>query len=212
MPWGWPWPRPFWPPGTTSPGFPIVDHYTYALVSDGDLMEGVSHEAASLAGHLKLGKLICLYDDNHISIEGSTDIAFTEDRLKRFEAYEWQVQQVEDGNDLEAIARAIQAAQEETQRPSLIAVRTFIGWGSPNKQNKASAHGEPLGVEELGLTKANLCWPAEPSFCLPEPALAVFRQAVDQGEKMEKEWSSLARSYEQLFPGPALEFKQVLSG
>jgi transketolase len=194
------------------PGFPIMDHYTYALASDGDLMEGVSHEAASLAGHLKLGKLICLYDDNHISIEGSTDIAFTEDRLKRFEAYEWQVQQVEDGNDLEAIARAIQAAQDERQRPSLIAVRTFIGWGSPNKQNKASAHGEPLGVEELGLTKANLCWPAEPSFCLPEPALAAFRRAVDQGEKLEKEWSSLARSYEQLFPGPALEFKQVLRG
>jgi transketolase len=194
------------------PGFPLVDHYTYGIVSDGDLMEGVSHEAASLAGHLKLGKLIYLYDDNHISIEGSTDIAFTEDRLKRFEAYEWQVQQVEDGNDLEAIARAIQAAQKETQRPSLIAVRTLIGWGSPNKQNKASAHGEPLGVEEVGLTKANLCWPAEPSFCLPEPALAAFRQAVYQGEKMEKEWSSLERSYEQLFPGPALEFEQVLRG
>jgi transketolase len=194
------------------PGFPLVDHYTYGIVSDGDLMEGVSHEAASLAGHLKLGKLIYLYDDNHISIEGSTDIAFTEDRLKRFEAYEWQVQQVEDGNDLEAIARAIRAAQRETKRPSLIAVRTMIGWGSPNKQNKASAHGEPLGVEEVGLTKANLCWPAEPSFCLPEPALAAFRQAVDKGGKMEKEWSSLERSYEQLFPGPALEFKQVLRG
>ena len=194
------------------PGFPIVDHYTYALVSDGDLMEGVSHEAASLAGHLKLGKLICLYDDNHISIEGSTGLAYTENRLKRFEAYDWQVQQVEDGNDLEAIARAIQAAQKETERPSLIAVRTLIGWGSPNKQNKASAHGEPLGVEEVGLTKANLCWPAEPAFCLPEPAMVAFRQAVDQGEKMEKEWSSLARSYEQLFPGPALEFKQVLRG
>ncbi len=194
------------------PGFPLVDHHTYGLVSDGDLMEGVSHEAASLAGHLKLGKLIYLYDDNHISIEGSTDLAYTENRLKRFEAYEWQVQQVEDGNDLGAIARAIQAAQKETERPSLIAVRTLIGWGSPNKQNKASAHGEPLGVEEVGLTKANLCWPAEPSFCLPEPALAAFRQAVEQGEKMEKDWSSLVRSYEQLFPGPALEFKQVLRG
>jgi transketolase len=194
------------------PGFPMVDHYTYALVSDGDLMEGVSHEAASLAGHLKLGKLICLYDDNHISIEGSTDIAFTEDRLKRFEAYEWQVQQVEDGNDLEAIARAIQAARDERQRPSLIAVRTFIGWGSPNKQNKASAHGEPLGVEELGLTKANLCWPAEPAFCLPEPAIAFFRQAVERGKKMENEWSSLQQSYEQLFPEPARELKQILRG
>src|SRR5512136_2006481 len=119
------------------PGHEIIDHYVYAIVTDGDLMEGISSEAASLAGHLKLGKLIYLYDDNHISIQGSTDIAFTEDRLKRFEAYEWQVQQVEDGNDLEAIARAIQAAQKETQRPSLIAVRTLIGWGSPNKQNKA---------------------------------------------------------------------------
>ena len=194
------------------PGFPIVDHTTYALVSDGDLMEGVSHEAASLAGHLKLGKLICLYDDNHISIEGSTDIAYTEDRLKRFEAYEWQVQQVEDGNDLEAIARAIQAAQDETRRPSLIAVRTFIGWGSPNKQNKASAHGEPLGVEELGLTKANLCWPAEPSFCVPEPALAVFRQAIERGKRSETEWSSLQQSYEQLFPEPARELKGLWQG
>ncbi len=194
------------------PGFPLVDHYTYGIVSDGDLMEGVSHEAASLAGHLKLGKLIYLYDDNHISIEGGTGIAFTEDRLKRFEAYEWHVQQVEDGNDLEAITRAIQAAQKETQRPSLIAVRTMIGWGSPNKQNKASAHGEPLGVEEVGLTKANLCWPAEPSFCVPEPALAVFRQAVDQGKKIENEWSSLEHSYEQLFPEPAREFKQTLRG
>jgi transketolase len=194
------------------PGFPIVDHYTYALVSDGDLMEGVSHEAASLAGHLKLGKLICLYDDNHISIEGSTDIAFTENRLKRFEAYEWHVQQVEDGNDLEAIARAIQAARAERQRPSLIAVRTFIGWGSPNKQNKASAHGEPLGLEELGLTKANLCWPAEPAFCLPEPAIAFFRQALERGNKMENEWSSLQQSYERLFPEPARELKQILRG
>jgi len=194
------------------PGFPIVDHTTYALVSDGDLMEGVSHEAASLAGHLKLGKLICLYDDNHISIEGSTELAFTEDRLKRFEAYEWQVLQVEDGNDLEAIARAIQAAREERQRPSLIAVRTFIGWGSPNKQNKASAHGEPLGVEEVGLTKANLCWPAEPSFCVPEPALAAFRQAIDRGKRSETEWSSLKQSYEQLFPDSARELKGLLGG
>ncbi|MBI5585117.1 MAG: transketolase, partial [Deltaproteobacteria bacterium] len=194
------------------PGFPIVDHYTYALVSDGDLMEGVSHEAASLAGHLKLGKLICLYDDNHISIEGSTDIAYTEDRLKRFEAYEWHVQQVEDGNDLEAIARAIQAAREKRDRPSLIAVRTFIGWGSPNKQNKSAAHGEPLGVEEIGLTKANLCWPAEPPFCVPDPALAAFRRAVDLGKKSEGEWSALRQSFEQLFPEPARELKGLWAG
>jgi transketolase len=194
------------------PGFPVVDHYTYALVSDGDLMEGVSHEAASLAGHLKLGKLICLYDDNHISIEGSTDLAFTEDRLKRFEAYGWQVQQVEDGNDLGAITRAIEAAREEKQRPALIAVRTFIGWGSPNKQNKASAHGEPLGAEEMGLTKANLCWPAEPSFCVPEPALAAFRQATGLGKKREGEWSAMVQSYEQLFPDPARELQGLWKG
>jgi transketolase len=194
------------------PGFPIIDHYTFGIVSDGDLMEGVSHEAASLAGHLKLGKLIYLYDDNHISIEGSTDIAFTEDRLKRFAAYDWHVQQVEDGNDLEAIARALQAAQAETNRPSLIAVRTFIGWGSPNKQNKASAHGEPLGQEELGLTKSNLCWPGEPSFCVPEPALAGFRQAIDRGRRSETEWSALRQSYDQLFPEPAQELKGLMAG
>jgi transketolase len=194
------------------PGFPVVDHYTYVLASDGDLMEGVSHEAASLAGHLKLGKLICLYDDNHISIEGSTDIAYTEDRLQRFAAYGWQVQQVEDGNDLEAIDRAIRSAREERERPSLIAVRTFIGWGSPNKQNKASAHGEPLGPEEIGLTKANLCWPAEPPFCVPEAALASFRRAVDGGKKGEGEWSAMFQSFEQLFPEPARELGDLWQG
>lgn len=128
------------------PGFSIVDHYTYAIVSDGDLMEGVCHEAASLAGHLKLGNLIYLYDDNHISIEGNTDLTFTEDRLARFSAYGWQVQQVVDGNDLKEIEAAIQAAQADKNRPSLIAVRTCIGCGSPNKQDTAGAHGEPLGL------------------------------------------------------------------
>ena len=135
------------------PGHEIVDHYIYAMVSDGDLMEGVCQEAASLAGHLKLGKLIYLYDDNRITIDGSTDLSFTENRTARFEAYGWHVQQVEDGNDLEAIEKALIAARGQTKRPSLIAVRTRIGYGSPNKQDTASVHGEPLGPEEILLKK-----------------------------------------------------------
>ncbi len=194
------------------PGFPIVDHYTYGIVSDGDLMEGVSHEAASLAGHLKLGHLIYLYDDNHISIEGSTDLTFTEDRLARFQAYGWQVQQVEDGNNLPAIEEAIRAAQSEVDRPSLIAVRTCIGCGSPNKQNTAGAHGEPLGPQEVRLTKETLGWPVEPAFYVPEKALDFFRQALESGEKKEKEWKNLLASYQEAFPGPAGEWKQIMTG
>ena len=191
------------------PGFPIVDHYTYALVSDGDLMEGVSHEAASLAGHLKLGKLIYLYDDNHISIEGSTDITFTENRLARFKAYGWHVQQVEDGNDLKAIRKAIRKAQTEAERPSLIAIRTCIGCGSPNKENKASAHGEPLGTEEVRLTKENLNWPLEPTFHIPPEAQNVFQKAIKTGRKKEKEWNNLFASYEKAYPELAGEWKQM---
>ncbi|MBA4392957.1 MAG: transketolase [Desulfobacca sp.] len=194
------------------PGFPVVDHYTYAIVSDGDLMEGVSHEAASLAGHLKLGNLIYLYDDNHISIEGSIDLTFTEDRLARFSAYGWQVQQVEDGNDLKAIEGAIQAAQIEKDRPSLIAVRTCIGCGSPNKQNTAGAHGEPLGPEEIRLTKENLGWPVEPAFYVPEEARAMFRLAVKAGEKKEKEWQNLMASYGEAYPELSGEWNQILTG
>ncbi len=193
-------------------GFPVVDHYTYAIVSDGDLMEGVSHEAASLAGHLKLGHLIYLYDDNHISIEGSTDLTFTEDRLARFHAYGWQVQQVEDGNNLSAIEGAIRAAQAEVERPSLIAVRTCIGCGSPNKQNTAGAHGEPLGPQEVRLTKENLGWPIEPDFYVPEKVLDFFRQALESGEKKEKEWKNLSASYQEAFPEPAGEWKQIMTG
>jgi transketolase len=190
----------FLAPRFNRPGHPIVDHYTYGIVSDGDLMEGISHEAASLAGHLGLGKLIYLYDDNHISIEGSTALAFTENRMKRFEAYGWHVQQVTDGNDLDAIAAAIQEAQRETGKPSIIAVRTHIGFGSPHKQDTASAHGEALGQEELVLTKKNLGWPPEASFFVPEEAAAHFLQSRERGKIMEKEWNEVFRSYSRAFP------------
>src|SRR5512136_3472502 len=194
------------------PGLEIVNHFTYAIVSDGDLMEGISHEAASLAGHLGLGKLIYLYDDNHISIEGSTDLAFTEKRTLRFEAYGWHVQQVEDGNNLDAIEKPIVSAQKETRKPSLIAVRTHIGYGSPNKQDKASAHGEPLGKEELKLAKQKLGWPLEPEFFVPDEALKVFRAAVEQGKAEEARWNSLLEGYRKAFPDPARELDRWIKG
>jgi transketolase len=190
----------------------VVNHFTYGIVSDGDLMEGVSHEAASLAAHLKLGKLIYLYDDNHITIDGGTDLSFTENRTARFKAYGWQVQQVDDGNDLAAIGRAIQVAQEEKDLPSLIAVRTNIGYGSPNKQDTASAHGEPLGPEELKLTKENLGWPLEPACFIPEEALNHFRQAVEKGKQWEEAWSDRIRSYETAYPEMAREWHQWMKG
>ena len=194
------------------PGHTIVDHYTYGIVSDGDLMEGISHEAASLAGHLKLGKLIYLYDDNRISIEGSTDLAFTEDRAARFVAYGWHVQQLDDGNDLEALTEAIRRAREETGRPSLIVTRTHIGYGSPNKQDTAAAHGEPLGIDEVKLTKENLGWPPEPTFIIPAEALVRFRQVLQQGKKWEDEWNVRFRSYEKAYPELAEDWKRALSG
>ena len=180
-------------------GFPIVDHSTYSIVSDGDLMEGVSSEAASLAGHLKLGKVIYLYDDNEISIDGSTDLAFTEDPCRRFEAYGWHVQKVEDGNDLNAISSAIEDAQRETSKPSLIAVRTHIGYGSP-KQDTASAHGEPLGLDAVKAAKENLEWPLEPLFHIPEDVLNRMRGAVENGVQKEEEWSELFGRYKGAFP------------
>ena len=189
------------------PGHEIVNHFTYALCSDGDLMEGISHEAASLAGHLKLGKLIYLYDDNRISIEGSTDLAFSEDRMKRFEAYGWHVQRVNDGNDIEGIDAAIQAAQED-ERPSLISVRTMIGFGSPGKQGTASAHGEPLGADELRLTKEQLGWPLDPPFFIPDQAQDHFRQALTLGARLEKEWTARFEAYAQAFPELAREWRQ----
>ena len=194
------------------PEHEIVNHFTYGIVSDGDLMEGVSHEAASLAGHLGLGKLIYLYDDNHISIEGSTEIAFTEDRLKRFAAYGWQVQQVTDGNDLEQLSTAIAAAREETRRPSFIAVRTHIGYGSPHKQDTAGAHGEPLGAEELKLTKQNLNWPAEPAFYLPEKAVSHFREALEKGAQLDRSWQEAFTAYQKAHPELATRWRQWTDG
>ncbi len=192
------------------PGHEIVDHYTYAIVSDGDLMEGVTSEAASLAGHLRLGKLIYLYDDNRISIEGSTDLAFTEDRGQRFEAYGWHVQRV-DGYDLEGIAVAIRAAQADA-RPSLIVARTHIGYGSPHKQDTAEVHGSPLGDEELRLTKENLGWPTEPPFFIPDQARAHFRQALEKGSAWEAEWQVRFEAYAAAYPDLAEEWRVVMAG
>ena len=194
------------------PGFAIVDHFTYGIVSDGDLMEGVAAEAASLAGHLKLGKLVYLYDNNHISLAAATDLTFTEDCAKRFEAYGWHTQTVEDGNDLEAIDRALSAAHGETGRPSLVLVRTHIGYGSPGKQDTFEAHGSPLGTEEVKRTKQKLGWPAEPPFFVPQEALARFRESVSRGEKAETEWKEKFSAYTQKFPELAREFEETMRG
>ncbi|HUE23147.1 MAG TPA: transketolase [Bryobacteraceae bacterium] len=193
------------------PGFEIVNHFTYGLVSDGDLMEGVASEAASLAGHLKLGKLIYLYDDNRITLAASTQLTFTEDRAGRFAAYGWHTQSVEDGNDLEAIDRAIRAAREETGRPSLILVRTHLGYGSPHKHDTFAAHGSPLGVEEVKLTKQNLGWPAEPPFLVPIEAAEHFRRAIGRGCEAEAEWNAQFSDYEKQFPERALELRQLIN-
>ncbi len=194
------------------PGHEIVHHYTYGIVSDGDLMEGVSHEAASLAGHLGLGKLIYLYDDNRITIEGHTDLAFTENRAARFRAYGWHVQHVPDGNDLEAIQRAIRRARAQRNRPSLIAVRTHIGFGSPNRQDTASAHGEPLGSDEVRLTKENLGWPASPECFVPEEVLRHFKESVRRGEKLEQNWKQRFEAYASAHPSLAEEWNRWMKG
>jgi transketolase len=193
------------------PGHEMVDSYIYAIVTDGDLMEGVTSEAASLAGHLSLGRLIYLYDDNHISIDGSTDLAFTEDRAMRFEAYNWHVQKVADGNDVEAVDAAIQAAKADP-RPSIIMCRTTIGFGSPNRQGTSKAHGEPLGDEELAMAKQNLGWPTEPRFFIPEDALEFFRQAVVRGSKAEDEWRLRFEAYRRIHPDLGRELERRLKG
>jgi transketolase len=192
------------------PGFSVIDHRTYALVSDGDLMEGVASEAASLAGHLRLGKLICLYDNNHVTLSAGTDITFTEERARRFDAYGWHTQSVEDGNDLAAIDRALRAAREEAARPSLILVRTHLGYGSPHKQDTFEAHGSPLGAEEVRATKENLGWPAQPPFCIPQQAREHFRLALERGARWEADWNSRFAAYAKAFPEPARELQRAL--
>jgi transketolase len=194
------------------PGFKIIDYHIYATLGDGDLMEGITAEAASLAGHLKLDNLIYFYDDNHISIDGSTELAFTEDRAKRFEAYEWFVQKVKDGNDLKAIDNAIQRAKKEKDRPSIIMVRTHIGYGSPNKHDTAEAHGTPLGEEEIKLTKEFYGWDPEKQFYIPEKALAQFRKAIEAGKKKEEKWNEKLAAYKLKFPELAAELENIRQG
>jgi transketolase len=195
------------------PGATVVDHYTYAIVSDGDMMEGISHEAASLAGHLKLGKLIYLYDDNKISLDGPTSLSFTEDVGKRFEAYGWHVQHVANGDtDLDAIDKAITAAKAETGRPSMIIVRTTIGFGSPNKAGTNEAHGSPLGAEEVKLTKKSLGFDPEQSFVVPPEAATHFRTAIDRGARAEAEWQQRFESWTAANVELAGEWRQAHTG
>ncbi len=181
------------------PDFPVVDHYTYAIVSDGDIMEGISHEAASLAGHWGLGKLIYLYDDNDISIDGPTDLTFTEDVATRFRAYGWQVLDI-DGHDREAVAQALAEAQQDEDHPSLIICHTHIAYGSPNKQDTAASHGAPLGEEEVRLTKENLGWPVEPPFYVPEEVYAYFRERASAWAGYSAAWDDLFARYREAYP------------
>ena len=189
----------------------IVDHWTYVIASDGDLQEGIASEAASLAGHLRLGRLVVLYDDNHIQLDGPTRMAWSEDVPARFDAYGWHTQRVADGNDVEAIAAAIEAARSDG-RPSLIAVRTHIGFGSPNKHDSQKAHGSPLGVEEVRLTKEAYGWDPDRSFYVPDEAAALFRSAVPNGESLVAEWEARFASYAAAHPGLAAEFRRRIDG
>jgi len=194
------------------PGYPLVDHFTYALVTDGDLMEGVSAEAASLAGHLRLGKLIYLYDDNRVTIEGGTDLTFTEDVRLRFEAYGWQVLEVEDGNDLEAIDRALRAARADTGRPTLIRVRTIIGYGSPNKAGTAECHGAPLGEDEVRRTKEALGWPPDLHFAVPEAVKRHYAEVAAKGAAAHARWQEMFLRYREEYPGLAEQWEQAWAG
>ena len=194
------------------PGHRIIDHRTWAIASDGDLMEGVASEACSLAGHLRLSKLTLVYDDNHITIDGDTALAFSEDVGRRFEAYGWHVVKVGDGNDLAAIAEALEAARSETDRPTLVVLRTHIADPAPTKRDTAEAHGAPLGAEEVQRTKEIMGWPQEPRFFIPNDALAHWRGAVDRGEALEAEWRSALSAYATDHPELAAELGQWLSG
>jgi transketolase len=193
------------------PGFPLFDYNIYSITSDGDMMEGISNEAASIAGHLGLGKLVCLYSDNSITIEGSTDLAFSEDVAKRFEALKWQVQKVE-GNDTKAIEKALKKAKGETERPSLIIARTSIGFGSPTKEGTAEAHGAPLGPDEAKGAKEKLGWPLTPEFLIPDEALTNFRTALERGGALESEWDGMLGKYAKEYPELAREWKGLAEG
>ena len=194
------------------PGHTIVDHFTYVIASDGDLMEGVAAEACSLAGHLRLGKLIVLFDDNHISLAGSIALTFTEDVAKRFEAYGWHVQHVADGNNVAQLDTALVAAKQETSRPSLLCVRTTIGYGAPHKEGTFQAHGSPLGPDELRAAKENLGWPVEPAFYIPDDVAGHFRQAVARGEAHEAAWEEGFARYAEAYVDEAAEFMRRMSG
>lgn len=194
------------------PGHNIVDHYTFGICGDGDLMEGVSQEAASLAGHLKLGKLNFLYDNNHISLAGATSLTFTEDVAKRFQAYGWHTQEIEDGNDVEDITRAIENAIHEKDRPSLILAHTHIGYGSPHKQDTFQAHGSPLGEEELQAAKKALGWASMEKFYLPDDAVKFFREVGAKGAKKQQEWRQRLDTYKKAFPKEAQELRDMLAG
>lgn len=192
-------------------GHSMIDPFIYAIVTDGDLMEGVSSEAASMAGHMSLGRLIYLYDDNNISIDGSTNLAFTEDRAVRFRAYGWQVLRVEDGNDVEAIDKAIKEAKADS-RPSLIMCKTIIGYGAPNRQGTQKAHGEPLGEEELSAAKTNLKWNPEAKFFIPEDVLEFYRQAIEKGREFEADWNLRLEAYKRIHPALGAELQRRLNG
>ena len=193
-------------------GFPIIDYDVWVFASDGDMMEGVSHEVSSLAGHLKLGRLKVFYDANEVSIDGPTSLAFSEDVGKRFEAYGWHVLHVADGNDLDALETAIAGAKAETERPTLVVVKTIIGYGSPGKQGTSKAHGEPLGKDEVAAAKRALGWPQEPTFYVPEEAQQPFAEARQRGQRLEADWNELLRRYREAHPELAAELDQRLSG
>jgi transketolase len=194
------------------PGHAIVDHHTFGLVSDGDLMEGVAYEAASLAGHLRLGKVVYLYDSNQVTLAGSAGLVFSEDVAGRFDAAKWHVQLVEDGNDLDALETALQAGIDESERPSLIIVRTTLGYGSPHKAGTFEAHGNPLGAEEVAATKRNLGWPTTDTFWVPDEALQHFRRAVERGGQYEREWQRRLDAYAREYPDLAAQFRRTHAG
>ncbi len=194
------------------PGFDVVDRFTWGFVSDGDLMEGISSEAASLAGHLKLGRLKYVYLDNHITIEGSTDLAYSEDVERRFQAYGWQVLRISDPNDLDAVEKVLRDARAQTERPTLVIARTHIGFGAPKKQDTAEAHGSPLGAEETLAAKKNLGWPAEPAFYVPEEAAALARKEIEKGSAFQGEWESLLASWRKAHPDLSSQWDAFWSG